>query len=77
MFMKANCYINGDVARYTGSKEVKHYATWFEVKMMDGHESGKLKVTSECPDCGLNYWNDQPAANVCQTCEVPYEQQKH
>ena len=63
-------YNAGDLVEYTGESEVKHGVKWFEVKILDGYQKGKLVVVSKCPDCGLCYYQSKPAAAPCFTCTI-------
>ncbi len=63
-------YCNGDKGEYTGKTIIRHKIKWFEFKLLGGHLKGELKVTSECPDCGLAHYNNMPLLNICHTCEV-------
>ena len=63
-------YFNGDLAKYTGESIVLHGARWFEVVMLEGHLKGQIKHLSQCPDCGLVYYQNQPAIAPCFTCMV-------
>lgn len=63
-------YHCGDKVKYTGNSEFKHGCLWFELLILDGAKKGSLCVTSKCPDCGLKFGQDQPAADVCQTCDT-------
>ena len=63
-------YYNGFQIEYTGNSEIVYGSRFFEVKYLEGYLAGTTRVTSKCPDCGLQFGQDQPANNVCTTCSI-------
>ncbi|MFH2030288.1 MAG: hypothetical protein ABIJ40_06620 [Bacteroidota bacterium] len=63
-------YWNGRSVKYTGKSEILYGRKFFEIEMLDGIDKGVLRLTSQCPDCGMRMGQDQPAANPCQTCQI-------
>ena len=42
-------YFHGDAALYTGKAEMLHGAMCYEIRMIEGHETGKLRWTYRPP----------------------------
>ena len=60
-------YFKGNKAEYTGKSEMVYGGKFFEIRLLDGHEKGKLKWTSKCPNCGLREGQDKRIP--FQTCQ--------
>ena len=58
----------GDKAEYTGVTEVKHGVRWFFVEFITGHRKGETIAVSECPECGMRYYQSRPVG--CSTCQL-------
>jgi hypothetical protein len=43
------CYLGGDKAKYTGKSMTLHGGLFYEVKMVEGHMKGQIKVTVQAP----------------------------
>jgi hypothetical protein len=43
------CYINGDMAQYTGKTQFLYGETCYEVVMIEGHMKGEFKWTFRKP----------------------------
>jgi len=61
-------WINGEEIEYTGKSEIIHGCRFFEYEIKTGHETGKLKVTSLCPECGMRFGQDKRIP--CHNCEI-------
>jgi hypothetical protein len=42
-------YFKGDLAEYTGKKEYLHGAYFYEIKILEGHMKGQLKLIIKEP----------------------------
>lgn len=47
--MKETMYTQGDKAEYTGKIEHLHGGTFYEVRMLEGHLKGQLKLVVKPP----------------------------
>jgi hypothetical protein len=45
----AHTYFRGDKAIYTGKTIVLHGGLFYEIKLVEGHMKGQLKVTQRAP----------------------------
>jgi hypothetical protein len=45
----AHTYFRGDKAIYTGKTLVLHGGLFYEIKLVEGHMKGQLKVTQRAP----------------------------
>lgn len=43
------CYWYGDLAEYTGNKKEMYGAMFYEIKLVEGHRKGQLKLTQREP----------------------------
>ena len=49
MTMKNTTYFYGDKAVYTGKTMIIHGGLFYEIKVVEGHRKGELKVTQNGP----------------------------
>jgi hypothetical protein len=47
--IKKSTYFKGDLAQYTGKKEVIYGGVFYEILIFEGHLKGELKLTSKAP----------------------------
>ena len=47
---KVTTYWHGDLAEYTGKTQLLHGALFYEIKIVEGHRAGQLKVTQKAPE---------------------------